>query len=346
MDPIKIATAQFENRSGDKDYNLRIIDELSARAAGQGANAIAFHECSVTGYSFARHLSREQMLDLAEYIPEGTSISTLTALARKHGIAILAGLFEKDRDDKLYKAYVCVDGNGLIAKYRKLHPFINPHLTPGDRYCVFTLHGWKCGILICYDNNIIENVRATSLLGADIIFMPHVTMCTPSTRPGAGFVDPALWAGRETDPTSLRLEFDGMKGRGWLMKWLPARSYDNGVYTIFSNPIGMDDDQLKNGCSMIIDPFGDIIAECRELGDGLVTALCTPDKLMQAGGYRYRKARRPELYKDIIGQAHIPEQKVVWLGAKNPGSATDSRVDGNSGAEDPVQKTGQPNTRL
>ena len=41
-----------------------------------------------------------------------------------------------------------------------------------------------------------------------------------------------------------------------LMKWLPSRAYDNGVYVVFSNAIGMDDDQLKNGCSMILDPFG------------------------------------------------------------------------------------------
>jgi predicted amidohydrolase len=225
----------------------------------------------------------------------------------------LAGLFEKDQENKLYKTYVCVDKNGLVAKFRKLHPFINPYLTPGDGYCVFELKGWKCGILICYDNNIIENVRATVLLGADIIFMPHVTMCTPSTRPGAGFVDPKLWENKETDPTSLRLEFDGMKGRDWLMKWLPSRACDNGIYVVFSNPIGMDDDQLKNGCSMIIDPFGDIIAECRTLGDDYISAILTPEKLTQSGGYRYIKARRPELYKDIIGQPHIPEQKVIWL---------------------------------
>ena len=229
---------------------------------------------------------------------------------------MLAGLFEKDADDKLYKAYVCVDKNGLVAKYRKLHPFINPHILPGDSYCVFELFGWTCGILICYDNNIIENVRATALLGADIIFMPHVTMCTPSTRPGAGFIDPELWNNREKDPTSLRLEFDGMKGRDWLMKWLPARAYDNAIYTIFSNPIGMDDDQLKNGCSMIIDPYGDIIAECRKLDDEVITALITPEKLTRAGGYRYKKARRPELYKDIIGQPHEAEQKVSWLSSE------------------------------
>jgi predicted amidohydrolase len=178
---------------------------------------------------------------------------------------------------------------------------------------LFDLHGWRCGILICYDNNIIENVRATKLLGADIIFMPHVTMCTPSPRPGAGFVDPELWFNREKDPEALRKEFDGPKGREWLMKWLLSRAYDNGIYVVFSNPIGMDDDQLKNGCSMIIDPFGNILSECRHLGNDFVTSVLTEDKLTLAGGYRYTMARRPDLYREIIGKDHIPVQKVAWL---------------------------------
>jgi predicted amidohydrolase len=313
MNPIKISTAQFENKSGDKKYNLQVIERLTEKAANEGSQVIAFHECSVTGYTFARKLSKKQMLDLAEPIPNGESTLRLTEIATKYNTTILTGLFEKDENDNLFKAYICVDKNGLVAKFRKLHPFINPHLLPGNSYCVFDLLGWKCGILICYDNNIIENVRATRLLGAEIIFMPHVTMCTPSTRPGAGFVDPKLWENRENDPTSLRLEFDGMKGRSWLMKWLPARAYDNGIYAVFSNPIGMDDDQLKNGCSMIIDPFGDILAECRSFDDSFVTATLTPIKLEQSGGHRYIEARRPELYRDIIGKPHESNQKVVWL---------------------------------
>lgn len=316
MNNIKISTAQFENASGDKEFNLDRISELAGLAAAEGSRAIAFHECSVTGYSFARNLSKDEMFELAEPVPGGPSISRLMQISSENKIAVLAGLFEKD-DNRIYKTYVCADGGRVIAKYRKLHPFINPNITPGNKYCVFELDGWKCGILICYDNNVVENVRATALLGAQIIFMPHVTMCTPSSRPGAGFVDPGLWKNREADPTSLRLEFDGMKGRAWLMKWLPSRAYDNAVYAIFSNPIGMDDDQLKNGCSMIIDPFGDILAECRKLGDDIATALITPEKLTMAGGYRYTLARRPDLYRDIIGKEHIPEQKVVWMENKS-----------------------------
>jgi predicted amidohydrolase len=313
MRNIKIATAQFENKSGNKEYNLGVIDRLSKKAAEAGADAIAFHECSLTGYSFARKLSREQLFDLCEFIPDGESIGHLKSISEKNKITLLAGLFEKDKQGDIYKAYVCVDKTGLVAKHRKLHPFVNKAILPGNEYTVFDLKGWKAGILICYDNNIIENVRATKLLGADILFMPHVTMCTPSTRPGAGFVDPALWENRETDPTTLRMEFDGLKGRAWLMKWLPARAYDNALYAIFSNPIGMDDDQLKNGCSMILDPFGDILAECRSFSDEFVIATLTEEKLKLAGGYRYMKARRPELYKNIIGKEHHAEQRVSWL---------------------------------
>ncbi len=313
MEKLKISTAQFENRSGDKQYNLSVIEKLSREAAKDESDIVSFHECSITGYTFARNLSEEEMLNLAEFVPDGESVKKLTEIADKNDIVILAGLFEKDENNNLFNTYVCVDKNGLIAKHRKLHPFISKYLSAGSSYTVFEIKGHKCGILICYDNNIIENVRATRLLGAGIIFMPHVTMCTPSTRPGAGFVNPQLWENRDNDPTSLRLEFDGMKGRKWLMKWLPARAYDNGIYLVFSNPIGMDDDQLKNGCSMIIDPFGDILAECRTFDDSIATASIIPEKFEMAGGNRYLNARRPELYKDIIGQSHEPQQKVAWM---------------------------------
>jgi predicted amidohydrolase len=313
MEPFKISTAQFENKSGDKDYNLSIIRKLSAQAASSGSKVIAFHECCITGYTFARHLSHDEMLELAEPVSSGPSTQNLISIARENNIIILAGLFERDSDDKIYNTYICVDGDRLLAKYRKLHPFISKYLSPGNEYVVFDLLGWKAGILICYDNNVVENVRATALLGAQIIFMPHVTMCTPSSRPGAGFVSSQLWENREADPTSLRAEFDGLKGREWLMKWLPSRAYDNAVYVVFNNPIGMDDDQVKNGCSMILDPFGDVVAECRKLENELCEALVTKEKLEMAGGSRYKTARRVALYRDIIGKEHDAKLQVNWL---------------------------------
>jgi len=312
MQDLKIASAQFENRSGDKAYNLSVIDKLTQRAKEKGAQAVSFHEQSVTGYTFLKDLSYDELYALAEDIPNGESTRQLMEISNRHDIAVLAGILEKE-GDKVYKAYVCVYQDQVLGKFRKLHPFINPHISPGNEYVVFDLFGWKCGMLICYDNNVIENVRATTLLGAQVIFAPHVTMCTPSTMPGRGFVDPKLWENRERDPAALRLEFDGPKGMRWLMRWLPARAYDNGIYVVFSNPIGMDAEQLKNGNPLILDPFGEVIAELKSFEDDICVGTCIPEKLTQAGGYRYRNARRPELYGHILSQDHDSITKPIWL---------------------------------
>lgn len=316
MKEINIATVQFQTRDGDKRYNLSRIEVLTAEAAGKGARIVSFHELCITSYTYLSKLSREELLGIAEEVPSGESTRELIRIAEKYKVALLAGLVEKE-SDKVYNTYVCVTGDGFVSKFRKLHPFISSHLSPGNKYVVFDLFDWKCGILICYDNNVIENVRATTLLGAEIIFMPHVTGCTPSPMPGRGWVDRKLWDLRESKPEAIRAEFDGPKGRGWLMHWLPARAYDNGIYAIFSNPIGPEGDQLKNGNSMILDPYGEVLAECRSLGDEVVVAACSSDKLELAGGYRYKRARRPDLYREILGASHDSSLQVEWMKRKS-----------------------------
>ncbi len=312
MKNLKVAVAQFEPKDGNKEYNLSVIEKLTAQAKEKGAEVISFHEMSVTAYTFFKNLSKEDAFDLAEEVPNGSSTRKLIEISKKYDITILAGLVEK-ADEKIYNTYICVDGSGLKAKYRKLHPFISQYMTPGNEYMVFDIKGWKCGILICYDNNIIENVRATTLLGADVIFAPHVTCCTPSAMPGRGYVEDKFWQNRTEDPVSLRMEFDGPKGRGWLMRWLPARAYDNGVYYVYTNPIGYDGEHLKNGNSMILDPYGEVLSEIRSFEDEITMATITTDKLKLAGGYRYRNARRPELYRDILSKENQSETKPVWM---------------------------------
>lgn len=312
MQNLKVATAQFQPKDGDKAYNLSVIEQLSYAAKEKGADLICFHELSMTAYTFLKNLNLNEIKDLAEHVPDGPSTRHLMRISETYQIPILAGLVEVE-EDQFYNTFICVHGQRIIAKYRKLHPFISKYLAAGKEYVTFDLLGWKCGILICYDNNIIENVRATALLGADIIFAPHVTCCTPSAMPGRGYVDDVLWQNRDLDPVSLRREFDGPKGRGWLMRWLPARAYDNGVYYVYANPIGYDGEHLKNGNSMILDPYGEVLSEIRSFEDDITTAVLTPEKLTLAGGYRYRNARRPELYKNIIGQSHQSRTNPIWL---------------------------------
>jgi predicted amidohydrolase len=309
---MKIAVAQFEPRDGDKAYNLEVIAKLTRQAEEEGADVISFHELSVTAYTFLQHLNRSDLFELAEEVPNGNSCRRISALSEQHGMAVLAGILERE-GDRVYNTYVCAHRGRIIQSFRKLHPFIHPELSSGNEYVLFDLMGWKCSMLICYDNNVIENVRAATLLGAEIIFAPHVTGCTPSSMPGRGFVMHELWEEREKNPEALRQEFDGMKGREWLLRWLPARAYDNGVFFVFSNPIGYDGDHLKNGNSMVLDPYGNIVTEISSFRDDIAIATLDREILKLAGGYRYRMARRPELYRDIIGKKHMSSTVPVWL---------------------------------
>jgi len=292
--------AQFEHRNRDKAYNLFRIEELTSRAKEQGAEIVSFHECSISGYTFLQRLSRDQLAEVAEPVPDGPSVAALQMIARKHRVVVMAGLVESDSAGRFYNCYAIVGPEGFITKFRKLHTFISPYLTPGDTYNVIDLLGIKAGFLICYDNNLPENVRITAMMGAEVIFMPHVTGCLPSTMPGRGTVDRALWENRQRDPVPLRMEFEGPKGRGWLLRWLPARAWENGVYAVFSNAIGVDDDTIKPGLAMVLDPFGEIVVESRVLGDDVVVALLTPERLAQPLGHRFLRARRPELYGKLV----------------------------------------------
>ncbi len=313
MRDIRVAAAQFEGRDDEKPYNLGRIDHLTELAAGRGAEVVSFHECCISGYTFVMHLGRDELVRLAEPVPDGPSTCELVKIARQHKVAVLAGLVEIE-DDRIYNTYVAVGPEGFIAKHRKLHPFISKFISSGAGYTVFELGGCRVGILICYDNNLPENVRITAMMGAEIIFMPHVTGGLDSPMPGRGRIDPDIWENRHGDPVRCRQEFNGPKGRGWLMRWLPARAYENGVYAIFTNPIGVDHDTIKPGNTMILDPFGEILVESHELGDDVVVGLLTADKLPLASGRRYLRARRPELYQKLVEPKPADEPSVTQPG--------------------------------
>ena len=86
-------------------------------------------------------------------------------------------------------------------------------------------------------------------------------------------------------------------------------------YYVFTNCVGVDLDTIKTGGAMLIDPFGEVIAESRALGDDVVVGLCTPEKIKLAGGRRYIRARRPDLYGKLsepLPAGQKPEVKAGW----------------------------------
>jgi predicted amidohydrolase len=89
---IRVAAAQFEHRNNDKAYNLSRIEELTRRAAGQGAEIVSFHECAISGYTFLQHLSRTEVAGLAEPVPGGPSGRARSHRSRGSGRGPESGL--------------------------------------------------------------------------------------------------------------------------------------------------------------------------------------------------------------------------------------------------------------
>ena len=80
------------------------------------------------------------------------------------------------------------------------------------------------------------------------------------------------------------------------MRWLPARAHDNGMFLLFSNGVGQDDDEVRTGNAMILDPYGRILAETWRAGDDMVVADLDIGLLPLSTGRRWIRGRRPELY--------------------------------------------------
>ena len=100
--------------------------------------------------------------------------------------------------------------------------------------------------------------------------------------PGRGLIDRRLWDNRDRDPARLRLEIDGPKGRAWLLRWLPARAWENGVGIVFANNIGVDHDTIKPGLSMILDPHGEIVVRVPRAGRRRGGRAYSPPTALQA----------------------------------------------------------------
>lgn len=298
MRNIKVATVQFESQPDNKTANLEKIRKFTEAAAGQNVEIIVFPECCITGYWFLRKLSRPELLDIAEIIPDGPSSGFLLDLSRQYKMTIGAGLVEKTKKGTMHNAYVVTMPDGNWKVHRKINAFESDDIVQGDEYTVFdTPHQCKVGVLICYDNNIIENVRITALKGAEILLAPHQTGgCKLKDINTMGLVDRRLWDNRKENPEAIEAEFRGPKGRGWLMRWLPARAHDNGVFLVFSNGVGVDDDEMRTGNAMILDPYGRILAETWKADDDMVVAGLDASLLEQCTGRRWMRTRRPELY--------------------------------------------------
>jgi N-carbamoylputrescine amidase len=301
---LSIASVQFNSDPKDKVQNLKNMKIFVESASKQGCDIICFPEICITGYNFILYTEKKQeLLNIAEMVPDGDSTKQIQELSQKFNIVILFGLLEKTKRNELFNTYVCVTPEGCLQKYRKIHAFENSYMSQGNEFPVFELFGWKCGILICFDNNLPENTRVYALKGCEILFAPHQTGGFDVEIAGMGRIDTQLWKNKDCCKKELYNEFNGPKGREWILKWLPSRAYDNGMFHIFSNGVGLDHDEVRTGNAMIIDPNGIIAGESRSIDSDMVVSKINKDSLKGTLGRMHMKTRNPELYSILVKES-------------------------------------------
>ncbi|MEU4498963.1 carbon-nitrogen hydrolase family protein [Streptomyces sp. NPDC023998] len=174
MPPLRTALLQSSGRPGSVAENLNVLDDAASNAAAAGARLLICPEMFLTGYAIG-----DEVPVLAEPA-DGPGARAVAEIAGRHGIAVMYGYPERD-GEKIFNAGQLIGPDGVsLANYRKTHLFgcfEQQWFTPGEQPVVQAeLDGVRIGMLICYDVEFPENVRAHALAGTDLLLVPTAQM--------------------------------------------------------------------------------------------------------------------------------------------------------------------------
>jgi predicted amidohydrolase len=190
--------------------------------AEQGADVLVVPEMFTTGYD----ITREDTHRLAEP-SDGPTAEQIAALTMRTGVAVAYGYPERDADGTVYNAAQLIADGEVVVRHRKMHLFADLDRTrfaAGDAPPAVTdFRGRRVALLICYDVEFPESVRAAAVRGADVVLVPTANMV------GYEIVSRIL---------------------------VPARAYENGVHVAYANYCGSEGDQHYAGLSVICGPDG------------------------------------------------------------------------------------------
>jgi len=178
--------------------NLRRTLALAEQAARKGANIICTQELFRSQY-FCQ-AEKHEYFRLAEPIP-GPSSRAFQALARKHGVVVIASLFERRAAGLYHNTAVIFDADGrMVGRYRKMHIPDDPlysetfYFTPGDTgFRSWDTRFGRIGVLICWDQWYPEGARLTALQGAEILFYPTAIGWHPAEKAEHGARQHGAW---------------------------------------------------------------------------------------------------------------------------------------------------------
>jgi predicted amidohydrolase len=266
MAPLR--TALFQGPGGvprTREDSLAALSDAARRAAEAGARLLLASELYLTGYAVGTALP-----EVAE-AADGPGACRVAEIASKHGLAIAYGYPELDGCTLYNSVQLIGPDGGRLANYRKTHlfgEFENTYFAPGDEPVVQAdLDGVRIGLLICYDVEFPENVRAHALAGTDLLLVPTALM-------------------RPYEIVAQTI--------------LPARAWESQLYIAYTNRCGPEGEFDFAGLSCLAAPDGTVRARAG-VGQDLVVADADPDVLKASRAQNtYLGDRRPELYGSLV----------------------------------------------
>lgn len=255
---IKVAAIQMKTMPGTTreekvEHSLPLIE----KASKEGCKIILHDELATTDYE-KFYTKDPAYFKLAESVP-GPTTDAVGELTKKYQNYVIMPLFERKEPGIYYNAAPIVGPSGkVIGNYRKTHVagvkvLEKLYFRAGQEFQVWQTEFEpyaKFGIIICHDRRYPETSRILAMLGAEIMFCP-------TAAPG--------YAG----------------GVHWELVNI-ARSVDTGMFTVYSNRAGKEWEKVYFGASMIVNPFGEVIAKAGEERDVIVSAVLDLDQVDEA----------------------------------------------------------------
>ena len=262
---LTLSLQQHESEPGDVARSLERIAQSAKQAAAKGSQLLLMPEASLTGYNN----SLEVMQSIAEP-SDGPASDTIAQIAKKHQIAIAYGFAERF-EQHIFNSVQLISKTGeRISIYRKTHLWGDQDRTlfsQGEKAAtVFELHGWKMGMLICYDVEFPEAVRALALQGAELILIPTALM-----SPWTTVAD----------------------------KVVPIRAYENQLFIAYANFCGAEYEQHYVGHSCIVGPDAENLAKAGPNAALLHATISKAAITQMREALPYHRDRRPELYTSL-----------------------------------------------
>ena len=270
---MRLALDQWKPVRGGSAEGLARLDAAARQAAAGKADLLLVPEMALTGYNIGADLVR------AAAPPEGGSFDdAIASIARRHGIAVLAGFPERGAGGRVFNAIRLVDRDGVTrAGYSKTHLYgavDRSQFDPGPALVApVEFDGWRLGLAICYDIEFPEVARALALGGAEAILVPTANMAP----------------------------FDSIARR-----IVPARAEENAVYVAYANYCGTEGEFDYVGLSCVCGPDG---ADLARAGGGEEMIFANLDKSVIAAareGATHLADRRPGLYGSLLKPGGAP----------------------------------------